>query len=138
MKKTFVENVKRKLANMDIRKFIKFSLVGVVNTVVFYSIYYILLQLGILYAISLTVGNVIAIFNSYILNKFFTFKTKGKSLKETIKFFMVAGAQYLFNLLIVHICVSLIGISAELAGLIAISLSVFASYFGHKIWTFRE
>ena len=138
MVKSIVENIKNKLKVMDVLKFIKFSLVGVVNTVVFYSIYYILLQLGMRYAVSLTIGNVIAIFNSYVLNKTFTFKTKKKSVKETMKFLIVAGAQYLLNLLIVHVCVNFIRISAELAGLIAISISVFVSYFGHKLWTFRE
>lgn len=131
-----MEKAKNKLELMDIRKFIKFSLVGVVNTVVFYGIYYFLLQAGIWYVVSLTIGNIVAIINSYVLNKFFTFKAKKKSISESVRFFIVAGVQYLLNLLIVHVCVSFIGISAELSGLIAICISVFASYFGHKFWTF--
>jgi putative flippase GtrA len=133
-----IESIKKKLEMMDIRKFIKFSLVGVVNTVVFYGIYYVLLQVGLVYAIALTVSNIVAIANSYVLNKLFTFKTKEKSFKETVRFFIVAGIQYLLNLLIVHVCVSFIGISATLAGVIAIGITVFISYFGHKLWTFRE
>ena len=135
---TIVKSIKNKLELMDVHKFIRFSLVGILNTVVFYGIYYVLLQVGIWYVLSLTIGNVVAIFNSYVMNKIFTFKTKKKLLNESFKFFVVAGIQYLLNLLIVHICVSFIGISAEFAGFIAISISVFLSYFGHKLWTFRE
>jgi putative flippase GtrA len=137
MVKFIINSTKSKLGFMDVRKFVKYSLVGVVNTAVFYGIYFMLLQVGVWYVISLTIGNVAAVFNSYIMNKVFTFKTKEKSLRESMKFFVVAGVQYVLNLLVVHFCVGYIGLSAELAGFIAICISVFMSYFGHKLWTFK-
>jgi len=126
------------LKKIDMRQFLKFIFVGVVNTGVFYGIYYGMLQLGFSYVISLTVGNVIAIVNSYLWNKFFTFKSKKRSMDETLKFLIVAILQYFLNLLIVHLCVTFMDISPELAGLFAIGISVFVSYFGHKFWSFRQ
>lgn len=123
--------------NVDMRQFLKFIFVGVVNTGVFYGIYYGMLQLGISYVISLTVGNVIAIVNSYLWNKFFTFKSEKRSMNEMFKFFTIAILQYFLNLLIVHLGVTLVDISPELAGLLAIGVTVFVSYFGHKFWSFR-
>jgi putative flippase GtrA len=129
--------VRRLLETINMRQFFKFALVGFINTAVFYGIYFALLQLGFNYVIALTVGTVVGIVNSYLWNKIFTFRVKKKSLWESVKFFLVYGVQYLSNLLIIHICVSHIGISEELAGLLAISVGVFISYFGHKFWTFR-
>lgn len=138
MVKKIIFFAKHTIKMMDIKKFIKFSFVGVINTIVFYVIYFILLQLDFSYVVSLTVGTIAGIINSFLWNKFYTFKSKKLSLSETLKFLAVAGVQYVVNLAVVHICVSYIGISAELAGIIAICISVFVSYFGHKFWTFKE
>jgi len=132
------EKISELFEKINMRQFLKFIFVGVINTVVFYGVYYGLLQLGISYVISLTVGNVIGIVNSYLWNKFFTFKSKKRSMSETVKFITIAILQYFLNLLIVHLCVTILDISPELAGLIAISISVFVSYFGHKFWSFRK
>ena len=126
------------IQKINIRQFLKFLIVGFINTAIFYLIYYILLQLSFSYIIALTIGTLIGIINSYIWNKFFTFKAKKKSVRETVKFFIVYAVQYLSNLLIIHICVNYLGVSAEFAGLAAIGIGLFISYFGHKFWTFQE
>ena len=131
-------NVNSSLMLVNVRQFIRFVLVGLLNTVIFYGIYVLLLQVGYSYAFSLLIGTIIGIVNSYVWNKFFTFRKKLKSIWETVKFFIVYGVQYLSNLLIIHTCVTVLGISAELAGLVAICFGVFISFFGHKYWTFRS
>ena len=129
--------VEKILATINVKQFLKFVFVGFINTGVFYGIYYVMLQLNYSYAVALTVGNIIGIINSYIWNKFFTFGSKKASKGEVTKFLVIAIMQYFLNLLIVYICVDLVGISPELAGVIAISISVFFSYFGHKFWSFK-
>lgn len=126
------------LLGPNIRQFIKYVIVGFLNTGVFYGIYYIMLQLGFFYAISATVGTIAGIINSYFWNKYFTFKSKKKSIRETLKFLIVYFVQYLSNLLIIHLCINYLGISAELAGIVAIGIGLFISYFGHKFWSFRN
>ena len=132
-----ISKVEKILTIINVKQFLKFIFVGFINTGVFYGVYYVLLQLNFSYVVALTVGNIISIINSYLWNKFFTFKSKRRSMGESVKFFVIAIMQYFLNLLIVYSCVDLIGISAELAGLIAISISVFFSYFGHKFWSFK-
>ena len=138
MKQDNKGRVEKILTTFNVKQFLKFIFVGFINTGVFYSIYYVLLQLGFFYAVALTIGNIIGIINSYLWNKFFTFGSKKRSIGETIKFLVIAIMQYFLNLLIVYLCVDRAGISPESAGLIAISISVFFSYFGHKFWSFRE
>lgn len=130
--------IRNLLHDPNIRQFIKYVFVGLLNTGVFYGIYYIMLQLGFFYAISVMVGTIVGIINSYFWNKYFTFKSKKKSISETVKFLTVYFVQYLSNLLIIHLCINYFGISAELAGIVAIGIGLFISYFGHKFWSFRN
>lgn len=120
------------------RQFIKYVFVGILNTIIYYGIYYAMLKFGFFYVVSVTVGTIAGIINSYFWNKFFTFRSKKKSVAEKFKFLSVYGVQYLSNLLIIYLCVNYVGISEELAGLGAIGIGMFISYFGHKFWSFRE
>ena len=122
----------------NIRQFIKYVIVGLINTAIYYGIYYFMLKLGFSYTISLTVGTIVGIINSYFWNKYFTFRTKKITVSETVKFIIVYGVQYLSNLFIIYLCVEYAGISEELAGIAAIGVGTFIGYFGHKFWSFRE
>jgi len=122
----------------NINQFIKYVFVGLINTAIYYGIYYLMLKLGFSYALSLTVGTIAGVVNSYFWNKYFTFRTKKITVSETLKFLLVYGVQYLSNLFIIYLCVEYLGISKELAGLAAIGIGTFIGYFGHKFWSFKE
>jgi putative flippase GtrA len=122
----------------SVRQFIKYIIVGLINTAIYYGIYYFMIRFGFSYALSLTAGTIAGIINSYFWNKYFTFLTKKITVSETAKFLIVYGAQYLSNLLIIYICVEHVGISKELAGLAAIGIGTFIGYFGHKFWSFKK
>ena len=130
--------IRKILSNPTYNQFIKFGFVGVLNTIIFYTIYYIMLRMGFSYVLAVTVGTVVGIVNSYIWSKFFVFKSKKKSIGEVVKFFVVYGVQYLSNLLVIHICITYFGMSTELAGIPAIMVGVFISFLGHKFWSFKE
>ena len=120
-----------------ILQFVKYVIVGLINTAIYYGIYYLMLQLGFSYALSLTVGTIAGVINSYFWNKYFTFRTKKRTVAETVKFLIVYGVQYLSNLLIIYLCVEYLGITEELAGLAAIGIGTFIGFFGHKFWSFK-
>ncbi|MCL2674318.1 MAG: GtrA family protein [Defluviitaleaceae bacterium] len=126
----------------DIKQFIRFSTVGVVNTLVFYAVYLAMLWVGFFYVAAATVGTIAGIANSYILNKRFTFRAnsnpKDMHVGEKFRFTVVCVVQYLINLAVIFICISFVGLPAELAGLPAVGISMFVGYFGHRFWTFRS
>ena len=130
--------IQKVISNPTFPQFIKFSFVGVANTIVSYAIYFIMLQLGFFYVVAATAGTVAGTINSYILNKLFVFKSKKKSVGEIIKFIIVYAVQYLCNIAVIHVCVAYIGISAEFAGIPAIGVGVCISFLGHKFWSFRN
>jgi len=136
--KNMMKRIKEAYYNPEYRQFIKYSLVGVLNTVIYYAIYYVILQLGFSYVIAVTVGTVISVANSYFWNKLFVFKSKKKSTGEVVRFIIVYGVQYVCNIIVIYICINYIGLSAEIAGIPAIVIGVFISFFGHKFWSFRK
>ena len=120
------------------KQFLKYVFVGLITTAIYYGIYYVMLQFGFSYALSLTVGTISGIINSYFWNKYFTFRTQERTVSETVKFLIVYGIQYLSNLLIIFICVEYVGVSEELSGLVAIGVGTFIGYFGHRFWSFKQ
>jgi len=69
---------------------IKFSIVGVLNTIVCLVAVFILTNfLKLSYVPSIIIGNIIGVTNSFFWNKYFTFKTKKLTVIETILFIFV-------------------------------------------------
>ncbi|MCL2617972.1 MAG: GtrA family protein [Defluviitaleaceae bacterium] len=137
-----VEQVLRKLiAREGIGQFVRFSLVGVANTAVFYAVYLAVLWAGMSFVLAATAGAGVGIVNSYVLNKIFTFRSgggvPGRSLGEKVRFVAVYVVQYFVNIAVISLCVNVFGIPPEFAGLPGIGIAVLVSYFGHKYWTFR-
>jgi putative flippase GtrA len=116
---------------------IKYGLVGLMNTVVGYGIYLLLIGLRVFYPMASACGSVAGIINSYFWNKYFTFQSSKKSITEIIKFLFVYLIQYLCNIAIIYLCVNALSMSESLAGLFGICFGVLVSYFGHRFWTFR-
>ena len=116
--------------------FIKFCIVGVTNVIIFYTIYYILLTLGISYLIANTIAYIIGILNGYILSSRFVFK-KDKSLNNMMKFFIVYISALFINLGIMYICVDAYNMHKLIAPIFAIGIGTIYNYTLNKIWTFR-
>ena len=116
--------------------FIKFCLVGTTNVLIYYTIYYILLKLGVYYLLANTIAYIIGILNGYIWSSKFVFK-KNKSLNNMIKFFMVYISSLFINLGIVYICVDYYNMHKLIAPIIAIGVGTIYNYMFNKIWTFK-
>ena len=117
-------------------KFIKFCLVGASNVLIYYTIYYILLKLGIYYLLANATAYVIAILNGYVWSSKYVFK-KSKSINNMMKFFMVYISSLFINLGIVYICVDYYNMYKLIAPIIAIGVGTIYNYILNKIWTFK-
>ena len=78
-------------------QFMRYNLVGVVNTLIGFSIIFGLMYLGVSATISNIMGYTIGLFVSYILNSRYTFTSSTNHKKVMIKFFMVLIVAYVFN-----------------------------------------
>lgn len=119
-------------------KFIRFLFVGGINTAVGYGFYELFLFLGMHNVLATAVSTVIGTVNSYFWSKFFTFKSKNKSVSETIRFIIVYLVVFFIGMLDSYLLVNVWGINAHLAGLINICLNIIISWVGHNFFSFRS
>ncbi|KYJ85468.1 GtrA family protein [Sulfurovum riftiae] len=84
LKKTFVQ-------------FVTYNIVGIVNTLVGFSVIFLLMFVGVGPTLSNAIGYAIGSVLSYYLNKKYTFRSLGDSKTQALKFFMVLGLSYALN-----------------------------------------
>lgn len=117
---------------------IRFLFVGGLNTIVGYGIYALLLYLNVNYLLANTISTIIGVAHSYLWNKYFTFKSKEKALKEITKFVSVYIVSYLLGMITLYLFKEKLNISPYIAGLINLVITTLISYFGHKYISFKN
>ena len=119
------------------RQEFRFLMVGGINTAVGYGVYVILLTFGLDYLIAFTIATIIGVINSYLWNRFFTFKSKSKAAKEIVKFALVYFISFCFGLLFLKLIIGVLGINQYIAGILNIVITTAISWFGHKNFSFK-
>jgi putative flippase GtrA len=121
-------------------QFIKFSLVGVLNTGIHYGVFYSLYEfVGLYYVLASGIGFCLAVTNSYFMNKFWTFKRRGSNVRrEFMKFFIVNCLTLSINLGSMAILVELFAMHPPVAQLVTIGFTLMINFLGNKFWTFKE
>ena len=115
----------------------RFISVGILNFIVGYSLYYLLLFINIYYVLALFISHMIAVINSYIWNKKWTFKSKDNSRKEVLKFVSVYIGTFLINLLMLALFVEKLMLDPKTGQVFALGIVAIISFFGNKYWSFR-
>ena len=133
-------------------QFIKFILVGVLNTGIDFGVLNLLMfstgiTSGFYYPIFKAISFTCGVTNSYIWNKRWTFK-KGKDLekKEFSKFFTVSLIAFGVNIGVASILVNIVGpiggISpytwANISALAAAGITTLINFFGYKYLVFKD
>jgi putative flippase GtrA len=121
-------------------QFIKFSLVGVSNTLVTYLVFLLLYSwLGMHYLLASALGWLAGMLNSYLLNRSFTFRVRSAaSLGEGFKFALVSAGAGVLNLALLHVLVQWAGLRPEIAQVLAIIGSYLPNFLLTKLWIFRD
>ena len=126
-------------ANSGIGKFVKFGLVGVLNTLINWIIFTMLNFMGVYYIIANVIAYVIATINSYTWNSRWVFKYNGKDQKETTtKFILLNLAGLALNTMILYLLVDLIGLNKLISLVITTVIVMVINYIVNKIWVFKE
>lgn len=119
------------------REFSRFLTVGVLNTIVGYGSYSVLLAVKFHYLTAMITSHIIGMIHSYFWNKHWTFKKKAKSSGEKIRFITVYGIVLFSNAALLILLVDYLKLSAYLGGFLAMILVTVISFIGHKFWSFR-
>ena len=131
----------------DRYRFIKYVMVGVVNSLFGYMVIWICINLlDISYVISEFIGYVIGLFVSYILNTIFTFSKK-MNVWIFVRFVIVFIISFLFSYLISKVFMLFVEKYfptaskfeiQNVSALISLPVYTILSYLGNKIYTFKS
>lgn len=122
-----------------VAQFIKFAVVGVLNTAIHYGVFYTLYSFaGLYHLIASGTGFCAAVVHSYVLNKYWTFERRGSPLREEFsKFFIVSILSFCVNLSGMAILVELLAVHPPVAQLVTIGITLVVNFLGNRFWTFR-
>ena len=119
-------------------QFIRFFLVGVINTMIGYLIICICMYLLELEPkVSNSIGYVLSFYISYILHRNLTFTSQKNKCVEIPRYLMVFVFSYLMNLLVLSFLVDNFRINNALSQMLAMATYVITSYLLNKIYTFK-
>ncbi len=127
------------------KTFLKFILVGIVNTVVGASVMFLCYNVaGFSYWSSSAANYVVGSIVSYFLNKYYTFKVKKRSWKYIIKFLANISVCYLLAYGIAKPLAArllsdmTVNIQENVAMLVGMGLFIVLNYFGQRFFAFKD
>ena len=122
------------------RQFIKFCIIGTLNTVIDYSVYLLLnrvFDIYFLYANIMAIA--VAMTSSFVFNKYWTFRNHEKKIKsQSLKFVIVNIVYFFLNNSIVFVLASYLAFYDIFAKIIATIVCLFWNFFANRYWTFRK
>lgn len=130
-------------------QFVKFSIVGVSNTVISLLVTYIviaifqfLFQLNTLLSLDIatSLGYIAGVLNSYFWNRKYVFKNgKEESRKKAIiKMFICYGGTYLVSMILMNILVEYCNIPSYIAPIPRLLFTIPLNFIANKFWTFKD
>lgn len=123
-----------------LNQFLKFSLVGAMNTAIQYGVFFIAYQfLDLYHLLAVTIGFCFAVSNSYVINKRWTFKAKTvKKDHQLTKFMIINLVTLSLNLTSMALLVEHFNIDPRKAQLASIGLTLSINFAGNKFWAFKK
>lgn len=137
---TLIANIKTFWSKSKFLELIKFGIVGVLNTLVDFVIYTILVFLfNMLPSISQGISYSAGIVNSFILNRRWTFKQAKESntKKQAMKFILVNGVSLAASSFVIGLLTTTLGFNVIIAKLIVTALTQVINYLGYKLIVFK-
>lgn len=125
------------------RQFIKFGIVGSINTAIDFVIYFILTRFVEFFldkpVRAKVIGFIAAAGFSYFANRYWTFAKKDSfSYSEALKFYITASGGLLINASALYLLVHIIGLYDLIAFLGATITTVLWNFFVSKYWVFSS
>ena len=133
----------RLFKNPTIIQFIKFGLVGVSNTAISLTVYYLFVWINPeLYLVGSTVGAVVSIANSFYWNNKYVFSNKRMGVLEVLvrlgKTYISYGVTFVLGITLLYIEVDVLGLSVVLCPLANHAITIPLNFLLNKYWTFRQ
>jgi putative flippase GtrA len=118
--------------------FLRYLLVGIVNTIFGYVAIFSLMYIGVSPEVSNIVVYAIGIMVSYTLNKIYTFQSKAHPRKEFPKFVLSLLTSYGLNFLTLVLCIHIFKINPYISQIISGAVYTISGFVFLKYFAFRQ
>ena len=132
-----MENRKPLTRKNSLIQFIKFGLVGVSNTIVGFSVYYLLYYCGVHYLISNILSWLISVFNAFYWNNKYVFQAGNNWWQTLFRTYISYGASLLVSTLLMYVLVDFIHVSPVIAPIICLLITIPLNFVLNKFWAFK-
>ena len=120
------------------KQFIKFGIVGCINTFSSWVFYYPLLFLGLDYRICTTIAYILSSIIGYILNKKWVFKKNVYDSNSVLKYYIVYGSSYIINMAAMYLWVDVLNLSDLIAPVLTLFITVPYNFIFSRLWVFTK
>ncbi len=119
-------------------QFVKFGIVGVSNTLIFFAVYTLLLKaFGVWYVAASGIGFAIGAVNGFLWNRAWTFRGHVGDALTPVRWFVVQTSGLLLNLGLVYLFVDGAGLDKLSGQAVTIAIVTVLTFFANRAWTFR-
>lgn len=124
-------------------QFIKFALVGVSNTIVSLSCYYLFLYINEkLYIVGTILGTILSILNAFLWNDRFVFRDGRKDCKSKLKrlgktYISYSGTS-LLGIVLLWLEVTVLSVNKTIAPIVNLLITIPLNFTVNKFWTFKK
>lgn len=118
-------------------QFIKFGIVGLSNTAIGLGAYYIFLWLGCHYLAANVLSWIISVFNAFYWNNKYVFKSDKAWTVALLKTYISYGTSFLAGTFLLYSLVEWMAVSAIMAPVISLAITIPMNFLLNKFWTFR-
>jgi putative flippase GtrA len=128
----------RPAAALETRRMVKYGIVGVLNVAIDFSLYALLVTIGVWYPLAKTMSLTVATANGYTLNRIWTFRAGPHRHIALAKYAGVQAVSLAANVTVLALLVEIAGLNEIVAQAIALPFIAVLSFLGQRLWTFRD
>ena len=118
-------------------RFVKFGIVGLSNTLISLSVYYLLIAFGVSPLLANTVAFIVSAFNGYIWNAKWVFADRKGDQYAIVRFYAAYLLTFLVGQGLLALQIDLLHVSKWIAPVPSLLVTVPINYVINKLWTFK-
>lgn len=125
----------------NLLQFIKFGFVGILNNIICYGVYLILIVLGVHYTPANIIGFSVSVFNSYYWNNKYVFATEEKRIwwKVFLKTYIsYAGTGIVLSNILLILWIEILQVSEVIAPIMNLLFTIPINYLVNKLWAYKK
>jgi putative flippase GtrA len=122
----------------ELFRFIRFGIVGVMNTLITIISFWILNKIGMVYITANIISYLIGVVNSYFFNSRWVFKVDSKKSSRGVRFLIINLIVLAINTGLLILFVDKVGLNKYIAQIFVIVICMVLNYFLNRKWTFSE